>query len=84
MNRTNTSDESITWYLDGNEFYSVSESQVGTATWQAAVDHNFSIIFDLAMGGGFPNGVCGCTSPASGTTSGGAMHVGWVAAYTTG
>ena len=61
LNRTNTSDESITFYLDGNQYFSVSESQVGTSTWQAAFDHNLSIIFDLAMGGGYPNGVCGCT-----------------------
>jgi hypothetical protein len=71
----NTSNESITFYLDGNQYFSVSESQVGTSTWQAAFDHNLSIIFDLAMGGGFPNGVCGCSTPTSGTTSGGTMSV---------
>ena len=83
LNRTNTSNESITFYLDGNQYFSVSESQVGTATWQAAYDHNLSIILDLAMGGGFPNGVCGCTSPASSTASGGTMSVAYVAAYST-
>jgi Ricin-type beta-trefoil lectin domain/Glycosyl hydrolases family 16 len=83
VDRTNTSNESITWYLDGNQFFSVSESQVGAATWQAAVDHNFTIIFDLAMGGGYPNGVCGCTSPTSSTSSGGSMTVAYVAAYQT-
>ena len=56
LNCTNTSDESITFYLNGNQHFSVSESQVGTSTWQAAFDHNLSIIFDLAMGGGYPNG----------------------------
>jgi hypothetical protein len=61
----------------------VAESQVGTATWQAAFDHNLSVIFDLAMGGGFPDGVCGCTAPTSATTSGGTMSVAYVAAYTT-
>jgi Ricin-type beta-trefoil lectin domain/Glycosyl hydrolases family 16 len=84
VNRTNTSAESITWYLDGTQFYQVNESQVGASTWQAAVDHNFSIIFDLAMGGGYPNGVCGCTSPGSSTTSGATMSVAYVAAYTIG
>ena len=59
LDRTNTSNESITFYLDGNQYFSVNESQVGTATWQQAYDHNLSIILDLAMGGGFPNGVCG-------------------------
>jgi hypothetical protein len=83
LNRENTSDESITFYLNGNQTFSVSESQVGTSTWQAAYDHNLSIIFDLAMGGGYPNGVCDCTSPSSSTTSGGTMHVAYVAAYTT-
>jgi hypothetical protein len=83
LNRTNTSDESVTFYLDGNQYFSVSESQVGTATWQAAFDHNMSIIFDLAMGGGYPDGVCGCTAPTSSTTSGGTMSVAYVAAYET-
>src|SRR5580698_9100718 len=84
LNRTNASDESITFYLDGNQYFSVSESQVGTSTWQAAFDHNLSIILDLAMGGAYPNGVCGCTSPSSSTSSGGTMSVAYVAAYTTG
>jgi hypothetical protein len=82
-NRTNASNESITFYLDGNSYFSVSESQIGTSTWQAAFDHNLSIIFDLAMGGGYPNGVCNCTSPSGSTTSGGTMSVQYVAAYTT-
>jgi hypothetical protein len=83
VNRTNTSDESITWYLNGTEYYTVSESTVGTSTWQAAVDHGFFLILDVAMGGAYPNGVCGCSSPASATTSGAAMGVSYVAVYTT-
>ncbi|MEY9834989.1 ricin-type beta-trefoil lectin domain protein [Streptacidiphilus sp. EB103A] len=83
LDRTNTSAETITWYLDGNQYFSVSESQVGASTWQAAFDHNLSIIFDLAIGGGFPNGVCNCTTPTSSTSSGATMSVGYVAAYTT-
>jgi hypothetical protein len=84
LNRTDTSDESITFYLGGSQYFRVSESQVGTSTWQAAFDHNLSIIVDLAMGGSFPNGICGCTTPASSTTSGAAMSVAYVAAYSTG
>jgi len=81
LNRTNTSDESVTFYLDGNPYYTVSESQVGAGTWQAAFDHNLSIIFDLAIGGGYPNGQCGCNTPNGATASGGTMSVAWVAAY---
>jgi hypothetical protein len=83
LNRTNTSAESITFYLDGNQYFSVSEGQVGTATWQAAFDHNLSIILDLAMGGAYPNGVCNCTTPTGSTASGGTMSVAYVAAYST-
>ena len=81
LNRTNTSDESVTFYLDGNQYFSVDENRVGAATWQAAFDHNLSIILDLAIGGGYPNGQCGCTTPTSATTSGGTMSVAYVAAY---
>ncbi|MFI9274587.1 ricin-type beta-trefoil lectin domain protein [Kitasatospora sp. NPDC052896] len=83
LDRTNPAAESVTWYLDGNQYFSVNEGQVGAATWQQAFDHNMSIIFDLAIGGGFPNGVCGCTTPGAGTSSGATMSVGYVAAYTT-
>jgi hypothetical protein len=83
LNRTNTSSESATFYLDGSAYFTVTEAQVGTATWQAAFDHNLSVIFDLAMGGGFPNGVCNCTTPTSSTASGGTMSVAYVAAYST-
>jgi hypothetical protein len=81
VNRTNTAAESISWLVDGTQVFNVNENQVPTATWQAAFDHNMSIIFDLAMGGGFPNGVCGCTSPDASTSSGGTMAVQYVAAF---
>ena len=64
-------------------YNAATEAQVGTSTWQAAFDHNLSIILDLAMGGAYPNGVCGCTSPTSSTASGGTMSVAYVAAYST-
>ncbi|MDH6137827.1 beta-glucanase (GH16 family) [Kitasatospora sp. MAA4] len=83
LDRTDTSAEAITWYLDGSAYFSVNEAQVGAGTWQQAFDHNLSIIFDLAIGGGFPNGACGCTTPTAGTSSGGTMSVASVAAYTT-
>jgi len=84
LNRTNTAAESITFYLDGTSYFTATEAQIGTSTWQAAFDHNLSILLDLAMGGGFPNGVCGCTTPTSATTSGGTMSVAYVAAYSIG
>src|ERR1700735_3573164 len=39
VDRTNTSAEQLRFYTDGALQLTVNESQVGTATWQAAVDH---------------------------------------------
>jgi hypothetical protein len=67
------SPEQIRWYLDGNNYFTVSANQVPAATWSAAVDHGFYIIFDLAMGGGFPNAFGG--GPTGATQSGASMLV---------
>jgi len=75
------SPEQIRWYLDGNNYFTVNANQVDATTWANAVDHPFFIIYDLALGGGFPNGVCGCTTPTTATASGGAMNIDYVAVY---
>jgi beta-glucanase (GH16 family) len=75
------SPEQIRWFLDGNNYFTISANQVDATTWSNAVDHPFFILYDLAMGGGFPNGVCGCTSPNSATASGGQMTMEYVAVY---
>lgn len=82
VDRRKPGSEQIRWYKDDKEFFHVDESQVPQATWSAAVDHGYSIIFDLAIGGGYPDAVCNCTSPDDKTTSGGTMTVRDVAVYT--
>jgi hypothetical protein len=63
-------------------YFTVHANQVDPTTWANAVDHSFFIIFDLAMGGGFPNGVSGITTPTSSTQSGGSLNVSDVSVYT--
>jgi beta-glucanase (GH16 family) len=75
VDRRNANDEQVRWYLDGREFFSVSESKIGQAVWSAAVDHGYSILLSLAVGGSFPNDRCGCTSPTAKTSSQGTMVV---------
>jgi beta-glucanase (GH16 family) len=81
VDRRDTSAEQITWYLDGHEFFTVHESRVGAEVWSEAVDHGFSIILDLAMGGTYPDERCRCTTPGASTTSGGTLKVRYVAVY---
>ena len=76
--------EQIRWYLDGQRFFGVTESQVGAAAWAQAYDHGLSVLFDLAIGGGYPNSDCGCTTPTAQTSSGATMSVRSVAVYASG
>ena len=81
VNRTNTSAETMEFLMDGTVESTITEASVGTAAWQASVDHGFFIIFDLAMGGNYPDGIYGSTTPTSATSSGASMSVGYVAVY---
>jgi beta-glucanase (GH16 family) len=74
-----TSPEQIRWYLDGDNYFTLNQNQVDATAWSNAVDHPFFIIFDLAMGGGFPDAFGG--GPNASTVSGGQMLVDYVAVY---
>jgi beta-glucanase (GH16 family) len=76
------SPEQIRWYLDGANYFTLSANRVDATTWANAVDHPFFIIFDLAMGGGFPDAFGG--GPTAATVSGGQMNVDYVAVYNKG
>jgi beta-glucanase (GH16 family) len=78
IDRRNAGNEQIRWYLDGRQFFSVSESRIGQAAWTAAVDHDFSILLNVAVGGGFPDAQCRCTTPDNQTSSEGTMVVQYV------
>jgi hypothetical protein len=38
LNRTNPAAESVAFSLDGTQYFSVNEAQVGTATWKALLN----------------------------------------------
>lgn len=75
-----TSPEQVRWSLDGRTYFTLSQSKVGGKAWADAIDHPFFIIFDLAMGGGFPGAFGG--GPTASTVPGGAMKIDYVAVYT--
>jgi len=84
VDRRNTAAEQLRFYTDGAPRYTVNENQVDATTWKNAVDHGFLMILNVAIGGGFPNGVCGCSAPSAATSSGAGMTVDYVAVYQTG
>ena len=81
INRTNISAEYLQLLMDGTVESTLTEAHVGTTAWQESIDPGFFIILDLAMGGHYPNGVCGCKTPTSATTSSASMSVSYVAVY---
>lgn len=70
-----TSPEQLRWYVDGTRYGTVTSAQTGTTAWNNATHHGFFMILNVAMGGGFPNGVAGHSTPTSSTRSGSSMLV---------
>jgi beta-glucanase (GH16 family) len=81
IDRRDAADQQVRWYLDGHQFFSASESRVGTAAWQTAFAQGFAIMLDLAIGGSYPDTVCRCSAPTASTASGGTISVRYVGVY---
>jgi hypothetical protein len=82
LDRSNASAEQLRFYLDGNLDYTVNQNAVSQSIWDAAVHHGFFMILNVAIGGSYPDKVCGCYSAGGSPTSGAGMSVDYVAAYT--
>ncbi len=81
IDRTDTAAETLQFLMDGVVESTITQASVGASAWQQAIDHGFFIIWDLAMGGNYPDGVSGQTTPTAATSSGASMSVAWVAVY---
>ena len=76
--------EQIRWFVDGIQYHSISQSQFDATTWANATSHGYFIILNVAMGGSFPNGVAGTSTPTAATASGVPMLIDYVAVYQAG
>jgi hypothetical protein len=83
VDRTHPGAEQLRFYTDGALQLTVNQSQFDATTWANAVDHGFFIILNVAIGGAYPNAICGCSSPSAATSSGAGMSVDYVAVYET-
>jgi hypothetical protein len=71
--------EQIRYYLDDVNTFTINSNQVDATTWNNAVHHNFTPIYDLAIGGQFPAAFGG--GPTAATVSGGHLDVDYLAVY---
>ncbi|MDG4823112.1 carbohydrate-binding protein [Asanoa sp. WMMD1127] len=79
------SPQQLRWYVDGQLYHTVTQSQVGEPHWTNMTSHaGYFILLNVAMGGAFPNGVAGSATPTASTVSGRPMLVDYVAVWTRG
>jgi hypothetical protein len=74
----------LRWYVDGQQFHSVSQNQLPADTWNQMTAHGHFVILNVAIGGAFPNGVAGFSTPTAETVPGRPMVVDYVAVWTRG
>jgi hypothetical protein len=72
------------WYVDGQQFHSVSQGQLPADTWNSMTSHaGYFVLLNLAIGGAFPDALNGPTPRAS-TVPDRPMVVDYVAVSTKG
>ncbi len=69
------SPQQIRWYVDGANYFTISQNRVDATTWANATGHGFFPILNVAIGGGWPG------SPTAATVSGVPMLVDYVGIY---
>ncbi|WP_438862116.1 carbohydrate-binding protein [Paractinoplanes aksuensis] len=74
-----TSPEQMRWYLDGNNYFTLTSNAVDATTWNNATHHGMFVILNVAIGGGFPAAFGG--GPTSATQPGVPMLVDYVAVW---
>jgi hypothetical protein len=78
---TNPAAEQLRWYVDGQQFHTINESQIAAGTWSSMTSHaGYFLLLDLAIGGAFPNALGGST-PTAATASGVPMLVDYVGVW---
>lgn len=77
-----SSPEELRWYVDGTLFHSVRSTEMDAKTWADATHGGMTIIFNVAIGGDFPDGASHQKTPTAGTKSGSPMVIDYVSVST--
>lgn len=60
----------------------ITQSQIGAATWSQGITNGVYVILNVAIGGSFPNALYGSSTPTANTISGKEMAVDYVGVWT--
>jgi beta-glucanase (GH16 family) len=76
---TSSSPNQLRWYVDGQQYHSISQNQLPADTWSNMTSHaGYFILLNVAIGGAFPDALNGPT-PRPETAPGHPMVVDYVA-----
>ncbi|MEU4608626.1 glycoside hydrolase family 16 protein [Kribbella sp. NPDC023972] len=76
---TSSSPNQLRWYVDGQQYHSISQNQLPADTWSNMTSHaGYFILLNVAIGGAFPDALNGPT-PRPETVPGHPMVVDYVA-----
>ncbi|KAF6818685.1 carbohydrate binding family 6 [Colletotrichum musicola] len=76
-----TTPETLTWLVDDIAYHEIPEWWLSESVWQQTVHVPHFVLLNLAIGGGFPDGVAGFETPTNATLSGGTYEAEYVAVY---
>ncbi|KAK3179632.1 hypothetical protein K4F52_008963 [Lecanicillium sp. MT-2017a] len=77
-------EERMNWYVDGKKSFTIKESDIADdAAWEGLAENCKFLLLNVAVGGGFPDGVAGFKTPTEDTVGGegASMEVDYVAVY---
>lgn len=82
---TSKSPNELRWYVDGQLYHTVRQNQLDATTWSNMTSHaGYFLLLNVAIGGGFPDGVAGRTTPTAATVPGRPMVVDYVGVWQSG
>ncbi|MCX2732435.1 glycoside hydrolase family 16 protein [Saccharopolyspora sp. NFXS83] len=74
--------EELRWYVDGQQYHSVKETDVNPTAWTNMTSHEgYFVLLNVAIGGQFPDKNSGITTPTEATEGGHPMLVDYIAVY---
>jgi hypothetical protein len=79
---TRGSPHELRWYVDGEQYHSVSQAEIPASTWEGFTGHaGYFLILNVAIGGGFPDALADTTTPVPATQPGHPLVVDYVAVW---
>lgn len=79
-----SSPEELRWYVDGMLYHTVRATAMDAKTWADATHGGMTVIFNVAIGGDFPDSASHQKTPTAATKSGRPMLVDYVSVSTRG